>query len=154
MSNEFVFAYGSNLISAQMERRCPSAREIGIARLAGHRFAFTGYSPTWNGAVATVIGDRNDYVDGVVYSITPADLTRLDGFEGVPFSYTRRKVHVRIARRAIFAWVYIKAHTHDAIPSPAYFAACIAGRASRGIDYEPVIDAMTIATNGHSPLPF
>jgi len=152
--SHFVFAYGSNLITEQMERRCPSSREIGIARLAGFRFAFTGYSALWNGAVATVVKDPSDYVDGVVYSVTEADLTRLDGFEGVPFSYTRRKVQVRIRKRAIFAWVYTKSHTHDAIPSPAYFAACVGGRAARGIDYDPVVDAMTIAINNRSPLPF
>ena len=32
------FAYGSNMNSAAMRRRCPDARAVGPARLEGYRF--------------------------------------------------------------------------------------------------------------------
>ena len=40
------FAYGSNMSRALMRARCPTAREVGTATLAGHRLIITsdGYA--------------------------------------------------------------------------------------------------------------
>jgi gamma-glutamylcyclotransferase len=86
-----VFAYGSNLDERQMLDRCPSAVVEARASLANHALVFGGYSVRWDSAVASLARVKGARVDGVLYRISPEDLTRLDRFEGNPFAYERRQ---------------------------------------------------------------
>jgi len=56
MTSPFLyFGYGSNLDEERLHIHCPSARLVGIARLADHRLAFSIESKnTWHGGVADV----------------------------------------------------------------------------------------------------
>ncbi len=84
------FAYGSNLSGAQMRSRCPDSRLVCRAWLPGHRLIFSGHSPKWGGAVATIVIDTATRVPGLVYELSRTDLVALDRFEGYPRVYRRK----------------------------------------------------------------
>jgi len=88
------FAYGSNLSIAQMKRRCPSSKFLRKAVLKGYRLSFYRYSSSWSGGVADVVKDHRENVWGLVYTLTRADLTKLDGYEGYPTMYRRKLITV------------------------------------------------------------
>lgn len=88
------FAYGSNLSEEQMRRRCPGSALVGPGWLPGYRLAFGGHAERWQGAVATVEQVESGAVCGLLYTLTPDDLARLDGFESVPYAYVRGTVSV------------------------------------------------------------
>lgn len=136
-----VFAYGSNLRGEQMRARCPSAEAVGVGRLAGYGLAFGGFSREWGGAVATVMRDTCDSVDGLVYRVTVADLARLDAFEGVPHVYDRALRMISTEGGEVRAWVYWHRSPRPGAPSFRYFAAIVEGRARLGLDVGPVVEA-------------
>ena len=88
------FAYGSNLNTSQIVRRCPSARLVDVADMNGYRFAYAGVSSSRGAGVATIIKDESSYVPGLIWSITIEDLKRLDRCEGAPFWYERKRLQV------------------------------------------------------------
>ena len=71
------FAYGANMDAVAMARRCPRARLLGRARLAGWRFALV---PS---GFATILPDRRATTHGVLWDIPPGDMATLDRFEQV-----------------------------------------------------------------------
>ncbi|KAH7121189.1 hypothetical protein B0J11DRAFT_533640 [Dendryphion nanum] len=105
------FGYGSNLWLEQMEKRCPTSKYLGVARLNGWKWIIDerGYanvvevkkndaSPTNNNEDENeeredeVKDSKEDYsatVFGLVFSLLPADESRLDANEGVPEAYTK-----------------------------------------------------------------
>lgn len=113
----FTFAYGSNMDSEQMTDRCPSERKVCIAKMGGHRLAFTRTSKKWNGGVADVLPSAGDEVWGVVYELSAGDLRRLDEYEGYkegrPESKNAYNRQERVVLRegdtanALTAWVYL-----------------------------------------------
>jgi gamma-glutamylcyclotransferase (GGCT)/AIG2-like uncharacterized protein YtfP len=120
-----TFAYGSNLDEDQMRARCPSARPLGRARLAGHALAFGGYSGRWGGAVASVVRAPGRTVEGVLYDLSRDDLRGLDAFEGVPCVYERAARVVTDddgARWRAFVYVLRAPNRLPTRPSPRYLA--------------------------------
>lgn len=136
-----VFAYGSNLREEQMRARCPSAKVVEVVRLSKHTLAFVGYSRTWGGAVATVVADAHDSVDGLLYRVSDADLRTLDAYEGAPHVYARAMCAVQGSKMRFRAWVYQHQNPIPDGPSYRYLAAIIEGRARLGLSSEPVVQA-------------
>ena len=82
MNNMFLyFAYGSNMNSTRMAKRCPGAIDLGGAVLHNHRVAERLYADI----------DFTEGVDaeGVLYVITEDHLQNLDRYEGYPSVYRR-----------------------------------------------------------------
>ena len=71
------FAYGSNMDEAALQRRCPKARALGLARLVRHRFVLmpNGY--------ASVRRDPVSDVHGVLFDLALSDVRPLDRYEDV-----------------------------------------------------------------------
>ncbi|MGH9685529.1 MAG: gamma-glutamylcyclotransferase family protein [Candidatus Acidiferrales bacterium] len=93
------FAYASNMDWVQMRERCPSAQFVCIARLPGHRLAFTRKSIKRGCGVADGVPDEHLDLWGVVYEVSERDFGNLDRSEGyVPGretnAYTRDKREV------------------------------------------------------------
>jgi len=125
-----VFAYGSNLDVDQMFRRCPDSLVVGPAFLPGYSLEFVGHSRGWAGAVANVYkSSRGCNVPGMVYRVTPEDLAHLDACEGVPYTYERVKVRVKMfdgKRRTVH--VYLRQGDPElGYPSVRYFRAIYRG---------------------------
>jgi cation transport regulator ChaC len=96
------FAYGSNMDSVAMRRRCPSAVAIGVGRLNGWRFIIM------HGGYASVVPDPSASVYGVLWRVTPRDLAALRAYEALDSGlYLRRTLPVRLAGRNVSALVYV-----------------------------------------------
>ena len=131
----YNFAYGSNINLEQMQRRCPGAIPVGPAVLSGWKLSFAGKSRIWGGAVATVKRKSGVCTAGVVYRVTPADLDRLDRFEGYPFVYNRRKLKVKILGNTwVKAFVYIHQDKLQGCPTLAYLKTIARGYERYGLD--------------------
>lgn len=133
------FAFGSNMDSTQMKRRCPSAQGGEVATLDGYRLTFCGFSSSWGGGVATIVRDEGASVLGRVWEITWDDLRQLDAFEGHPYVYRRRILTLNDGQRPM---VYIKPVDDDENgPSEAYFRTIANGYLQADLDLENLVDA-------------
>lgn len=96
MSDQWYFAYGSNLSRDQKVMRTGSIRGARRARLEGYRIAFNKRGEDGTGK-ANIVPDPTGTVWGVVYRCSPEALNAMDRYEGVPRGhYTRETVCVRL----------------------------------------------------------
>jgi len=101
------FAYGSNLLTARLIARCPSARKLGNARLVGHRLAWHKFGCDATGKCDVVATGRPaDIVHGVAWRIRCAERPALDFHEELGTGYTAETVRVSISGRARLARTY------------------------------------------------
>ncbi len=117
------FAYGSNLDEEQMRARCPAAARGPRATLHHHALAFGGFSPRWQGAVASVVREKGRTVAGLLYQLTAGDVDSLDRHEGVPYAYekvVRFVVDEHGRRRRVFTYVQ-PANTFEPWTPPAKY---------------------------------
>lgn len=139
------FAFGSNLCPEQMKRRCPGAREVGPATLAGHELAF-GRMAGRDDGVATVVPRKGSSVRGVLWSMTPRDVARLDGFEGHPGVYVRSPVVVRTGKTRIGAFLYVNAREWRLVPpSVDYLSRITRQYVMRRFPVQPLLNAVDTA---------
>ncbi len=76
------FAYGNNMSTAQMERRSVNIKSSEIGWIPGWKIAFTRFSREWKGGVVDLLpGNKDDRVEGVIYTVDAGDLSTLDGYE-------------------------------------------------------------------------
>jgi gamma-glutamylcyclotransferase (GGCT)/AIG2-like uncharacterized protein YtfP len=117
------FAYGANIVAADMARQCPAAREIGAVVLPGWRFVVgrRGY--------ATLVPDGGAEVVGVIWSITPRCERTLDAFEEIAGGLYRRETIVVAGEAAL---VYLAVDTAPGRPRAGYLEPIIAAAAARG----------------------
>jgi cation transport regulator ChaC len=134
------FAYGSNLNPAQMERRCPGTRMVGIGTLVAARISFTGYSMGWQGGVATLLEDDDEMVQGVVWSIPVDEVPVLDRCEGVAAGiYTKEMMTIRLEQGGeVEALVYVHTETRYSNPSTLYMTSILNGYQTFGFDPHPL----------------
>ena len=90
-----VFSYGSNS-SCQLSGRvrsaaCPALPPPRPAVLADHARVFVRNSEAWSGAVCNLVPRPGSHVLGALCSLSRAQLSRLDAFEG---GYQQRAVTV------------------------------------------------------------
>ena len=76
------FAFGSNLLTSRLQRRCPSARVVTRALAPGHRVVFEKLSEDTSGKATLVTCKGPDLAVGVVYELSKGDVDELDAFEG------------------------------------------------------------------------
>lgn len=120
MQQNKYFAYGSNLDTAQMRRRCPAAQPLGPAHIPNTRIEFSRYSEKWSGGVANITPTIGCEVWGLIYELSDADLAALDRFEGCPTVYARTLTTV-VASQPVEAWAYhLVGHYTFHAPSDAY----------------------------------
>lgn len=108
------FAYGSNLMSARLKARTPSARVVGRAILPRFQLRWHKIGADATGKCDIVFSDRpGDFVHGVAYRIRRAELRHLDQVEELGTGYYACNVPIHVgARRQL-------ARTYRAIPIDA-----------------------------------
>ncbi|KAK0284924.1 hypothetical protein LTR35_000259 [Friedmanniomyces endolithicus] len=97
MAPTLYFAYASNLWMHQMAQRCPTSAYLGSARLKGYRWIIyeRGYANIVEiNHKQTESGAYADEVWGLVFSLQPSDVRKLDINEGVPFAYEKENLKV------------------------------------------------------------
>src|SRR5215831_10382275 len=115
------FAYGSNMSRAPMRARCPSAREVGTATLAGHRLIVTsdGY--------ASVVPEPGGVVHGLLWRLAPRDVAALNAYESLDTGlYRVVTLPVRAGARQVSAMVYVARTDTPGLPRPGYLEAVLA----------------------------
>jgi hypothetical protein len=109
------FAYGSNMCTAVMKRRCPTAVAIDVAWLDGWRFFIMAVG------FASIVPANGSVVYGVLWWLAPRDLAALNAYEGVDGGlYVRRILPVRYQGRHQPALVYVGTSPATGRPRPAY----------------------------------
>jgi phage replication-related protein YjqB (UPF0714/DUF867 family) len=121
------FAYGSNLCTAQMARRCPDAAHPRPAMLADHDWLIN------QRGVATVEPFDGSQVHGVVWQVSDRDLATLDSAEGVPVRYRRDRLVVHTDDGPAPAWVYVDHRVEPGAPRPGYLERIIDGAMHHGL---------------------
>ncbi|ETS75391.1 hypothetical protein PFICI_12335 [Pestalotiopsis fici W106-1] len=104
VDTKLYFAYGSNLSSTQMARRCPGATAVGLAHLSGwdwiineRHYANVVRRQQQQQATekSKILKEEKDPgVYGVLYRLPPADEKELDLCEGVPWAYQKVMLEV------------------------------------------------------------
>lgn len=138
------FAYGANIIAADMARRCPAAREIGTTTLPGWRFVVgrRGYG--------TIVPDPGARVVGVLWSLTPACERTLDAFEEIDGGLFRRE-SILVASEPTL--VYLAADAAPGSVRAGYLEPVIAAAEARGFpaDYVAVLRGWLSRASGPRP---
>jgi gamma-glutamylcyclotransferase len=94
-SHVVVFAYGSNMLTARMCERAPSARKINIGQLVGYQLRWDKRSKDGSGKCSvTETGHPKDVAWGVVYQMSGEDKKNLDQAEGLGQGYGERVVKI------------------------------------------------------------
>lgn len=85
------FAYGSNMLNERLQKRCPSAKPLGLNILSGYTINFTKLSKKDNSGKATILKTENstDVVYGVLFEISLDESTKLDRAEGLGYGYEK-----------------------------------------------------------------
>jgi hypothetical protein len=122
------FAYGSNMDTAAMAKRCPAARPVGAARLMRHRFTLMreGY--------ATVVRDPGHAVHGLLWDLALRDVPALDRYEEVGKGlYTKLYCAVMAAQGPRRALVYCGSNLGPGVALPGYMEAVIGAARDLGL---------------------
>ena len=114
-------AYGSNMDPAQMAERCPHSPQAGTGWLHGWRLTFGGEDIGWEGALATVVEDKDASVFVVLYEVSESDEKALDHWDAATLGYYS-KVRVRVATlgEEVLAWLYVLNDYEGGLPSARY----------------------------------
>ncbi len=148
MSTLLYFAYGSNMMTARLQARCPSARPAGIAFADNHRLTFwkRGRDGSGKGHLAASPGLAQP---GVLFTLSPDDLIALDGFEGAGRGYRRADdfiVRLRDTGKITQAATYIATDLDETLqPYDWYLALILAGAREHAFDEKIVRDLSAIA---------
>lgn len=148
---DYYFAYGSNMNVERMR-----SRQLQV--LAACAGILTGYGLRFNKrsrldpllACANIVYAPQERVEGVLYQLkSPAEIAKLDPYEGTPFRYSRELFWVAanytgIDETALHpAWVYVANSAVIApsiLPARWYVEHLLAGRAYMTEDYWNNID--------------
>src|SRR5260370_5695196 len=124
------FAYGSNMLTARLRERVPSATAIGIGQLVGHAVRWDKRS--WRDGSgkcdAEATGRQGDVVWGVVFELDPDDKPALDKAEGLGAGYIEKMVNVLTEAGPVTAVTYYATDKDASLrPYHWYKALVIAG---------------------------
>lgn len=141
-----TFAYGSNMPTARLLKRCPSATPLGVAELPGYELRWHKRSSDKSGKCdivkSDIVGTR---VYGVLYQIASTEKTLLDRAEGVGAGYAEIDVQVHFNGTAMMAKAYQATSTGAGLkPYSWYKAFVLAGAKEHGLpeDYAAQLAAV------------
>ena len=105
----------------QMQQRAPHSPMAGTGWLHGWRLTFGGEDIGWEGALATVVEDKEASVFVVLYEVSERDEKALDHWDAATLGYYS-KVRVRVATlgEEVLAWLYVLNDYEGGLPSARY----------------------------------
>ena len=102
------FAYGSNMLSARLRERVPSATAIVIGKIPGRRLCWHKRSRDGSGKCDAEASENvNDCVWGVIFRLSGHEKPALDTAEGLGSGYAERAVDVVTSRGVMAAVMYV-----------------------------------------------
>ncbi|MEF8796970.1 MAG: gamma-glutamylcyclotransferase family protein [Salinivenus sp.] len=123
------FGYGSNMLTARLRARVPSATPRSTGRLEGYRLRFHKRSQDGSGKCNIAPADDGT-VYGIVFDVDAAELDALDEAEQRGRGYERSNVRVHGTSTSVKAFAYSAqpAYIDDALlPYEWYHALVLAG---------------------------
>lgn len=105
----FYFSYGSNMSSARLRTRIPSAKFVNVATLIEHKLQFHKLSTKDRSGKCDAESTSNtvDYVVGVIFDISGDDETKLDKIEGFQSGYDKKIVKLEtMSKNSVSATMY------------------------------------------------
>jgi hypothetical protein len=126
------FAYGSNMLTERLRRRCPSANLLGVATVENWAFTFSKRSKHGCG-MGTISQSAGSKLFGVVFEIEERERNKLDAAEGLGYGYDRDDafaVQMRDSSQILITTTYIANPSHYDLtlkPFDWYRALVIAG---------------------------
>lgn len=136
------FAYGSNMDQAQMKRRCPQAKLIGLGKLNEFQFIIN------ERGVASVISFPKKVVYGLLWRISQSDEDYLDDYEGVSNGHYR-KIGVNIEQpdfTRVQAMIYVATNKSSGSPRPNYMEKIITAAENHKMPAEYIKELTTWIT--------
>ncbi|KFE36587.1 gamma-glutamylcyclotransferase family protein [Thioclava atlantica] len=125
-------AYGSNLLTARLAARCPSARAFGAGFVPGHALDFSKHGRDGSGKATLTQGAGA--VPGVLFEIAPQDIPALDAAEGAGLHYEKIELVLACGTRA---FTYRALMRRDGLaPFEWYLALIRAGRREHGLSLD------------------
>ncbi len=119
------FAYGSNMSSARLQARVPSASMVAVAYLPKHHMGFTKTGV--DGSAKCGIDETGNTADktyGVVFEFDPSERHVLDQCEGLGVAYEERYVTVYTeAEKALEVLTYYPLDKVDGLTPWAWYKA-------------------------------
>lgn len=104
-----------------MRERCPHSPQAGIGWLEGWRLTFGGERLGWEGALATVVEEKDSRVFVVLYEVSDTDERELDRWDGATLGfYSKVKVRVATLDGDALAWLYVLNDYEGGLPSARY----------------------------------
>ncbi len=141
------FAYGSNMVAAQMAKRCPGARLLGPAVLPDHRLAVI------RGGHGTVLRQRGACVHGVLWRLGRGNAAALDRYEEIARGlYRRERRRVLAAGRWRAALLYVASSRVPGRPRPRYIGAMIAAASRHGFPEDYLRSLAALRARGSAAL--
>ena len=101
---KLYIAYGNNMDTDRMARRCPEAELLGTSELKGYRLLFKGLKP---GIYATIESAPGFSMPVVLWSITTSGEQRLDYYQGFPNFYDKEMIQVTLAGKMVEGMAYV-----------------------------------------------
>ena len=121
------FAYGSNMPTARIRARCPSAVAMGVAKLRGYELRWHKISNDGSGKADIVQSDAEGVsVFGVLYRISPDDKAALDIAEGLGEGYEEVEIVVDYEGVATSVTAYKATKTNPNLKPYAWYKALAA----------------------------
>jgi gamma-glutamylcyclotransferase (GGCT)/AIG2-like uncharacterized protein YtfP len=109
-------AYGSNMITEQMDYRCPDATLIGIGYIQRARLEFYLHATVQRSRI------KADRVPVAVWEISEDDERNLDRYEGFPSYYTKEVWPVTLnGGSQIKGMIYLMKRIRTAPPTVSYY---------------------------------
>lgn len=139
MPTILYFAYGSNMMTARLKARCPSATPVGVAFADDHRLTFwkQGRDGSGKGHLARSPGMAQP---GVLFTLSENDLVALDAIEGAGKGYRRADdfiVRLKDGNRTTPAATYLATTLDETLqPYDWYLALVLAGAREHVFDEE------------------
>ena len=134
MSNRLFAAYGVGINRAEMAKRCPTAKLLGVSTLRNHRLTFRGSHAA---AVANIEPAKGYSVPVLVWDITSTDEAALDLYEGFPHLYEKHQFRLRHDGKVVDCMAYVmRADRPLGKPSAFYYSAVLEGYKAAGFDTE------------------
>jgi hypothetical protein len=137
------FGYGSNMLTARLRARVPSAVPRMHGTVSGYHLRFHKRSRDGSGK-CNIVPAEGDVVHGVVFEVTAAELDALDEAEQRGRGYERCEVQVRGEYASVTAFAYEAqpAYIDDALlPYEWYHALVLAGARQHGLP-APYVDQL------------
>jgi gamma-glutamylcyclotransferase (GGCT)/AIG2-like uncharacterized protein YtfP len=102
-----LFCYGSlnqSMIEALIGENLAARPKPGI--LNNHVRIFAEYSPSWNGAVASVYPHKGLNVYGAVVELTKEQFAKIDEYEGSWYRKVKRKIYMSDISSYVYCFLY------------------------------------------------